>query len=79
MTVIQTRNHLFECSRFAEARKRHIDCWFYSGLVLLGNLFGDWDGREHLLGFLTETNAFFKYTPHCITEHPDTGNPPDVG
>jgi hypothetical protein len=40
--VIQTCKHLlFKCSRFAEARKRHINCWFYGGLVLLGNLFGD--------------------------------------
>jgi ribonuclease HI len=78
--VIQTRKHLlFECSRFAEARKRHIDCWFYGGSVLLGNLFGDWDGRERLLRFLTETNAFFKTTPHCLPEHPDTGNPPGTG
>jgi hypothetical protein len=78
--VIQTREHiLFECSRFAEARKRHIDCWFYGRLVLLGNLFGDWDGRKRLLGFLTETNAFFKTTPRCLPEHPDTGNPPGAG
>jgi ribonuclease HI len=78
--VIQTRKHLlFECSRFAEARKRHIDCWFYGGSVLLGNLFGDWDGRERLLGFLTETNAFFKTTPRRLPEHLDTGNPPGAG
>jgi hypothetical protein len=78
--VTQTRKHLlFECSRFAEARKRHIDCWFYGGSVSLGNLFGDWDGRERLLGFLTETNAFFKTTPRRLPEHPDTGDPPGAG
>jgi hypothetical protein len=78
--VIQTHKHLlFECSRFAEARKRHIDCWFYGSLVLLGNLFGDWDGRKRLLGLLTETNTFFKTTPCHILEHPDTSNPPSAG
>jgi hypothetical protein len=78
--VIQTCNHLlFKCSRFAEACKRHIDCWFYGGLVLLGNLFGDWDGRKRLLGFLTETNTFFKTTPCRLPEHPDTGHPPGAG
>jgi hypothetical protein len=78
--VIQTREHLlFECSRFAEARKRHIDCWFYGGSVSLGNLFGDWDGRKRLLGFLTETNAFFKTTPCRLPENPDTGDPPGAG
>jgi hypothetical protein len=78
--VIQTREHLlFECSRFEEARKRHIDCWFYSGSVSLGNLFRDWDGRERLLGFLMETNTFFKTTPRCFPEHPDTGDPPGAG
>jgi hypothetical protein len=43
---------------------------------MLGNLFGDWDGHKRLLGFLTETNAFFKTTPCHILEHPDTSNPP---
>jgi hypothetical protein len=32
-----------------------------------------------LLGFLTETNAFFKTTPRCLPEHPDTGDPPGAG
>jgi hypothetical protein len=32
-----------------------------------------------LLGFLTETNAFFKTTPRRIPEHPDTSDPPGAG
>jgi hypothetical protein len=62
-----------------EAEQERDPVTFYGGSVSLGNLFGDWDGRERLLGFLTETNAFFKTTPRRLPEHPDTGDPPGAG
>jgi hypothetical protein len=57
----QTREHiLLECPDYAEARARHLVESLTDEVVSLRVLLGTLEGDVRLLGFLEDTNAFFK-------------------
>jgi hypothetical protein len=69
--VPQTREHiLLECPDYAEARPRHLVESLTDEVVSMRVLLGTLEGDVRLLGFLEDTNTFFKTRRPCAAQPP---------
>jgi hypothetical protein len=76
--IVQTRDHLlYDCPRFAEARRAHITDRLSGRALSHRVLFSSRDGIPRLLDFLSTTDAFSSirgpFTPHVGTRAPSNG------